>query len=356
MIGVLGGIALSRARVQVPAWGRPWADVDLSEAVEFAAGSAQTLTIADASLAMSVVSGGVYEGRASYRLVAGPGWSKTIPRKAYANDAEVKASLVLSDAAAACGEKIADLPTHRLGPHFVRREGLASRVLERIAPKAWYVDFAGVAHIGARSAASYSSDAARTRVDERSGITELAVESVAGLVPGVRVDGRAPATDVEYLLEPKRLTARVWAGPSPTSRRVAALAGIIEAVTEHFRYAGVYEFRVVTQEGERLNLQPVRAASGFGDLARVPVRPGVAGCKATVQLGELVLVAFVDRDPARPVVVAHDAADAPGWMPLALQFGESPALNLARVTDPVQAGPFSGVITGPGSVRIKAGI
>jgi hypothetical protein len=42
-------------------------------------------------------------------------------------------------------------------------------------------------------------------------------------------------------------------------------------------------------------------------------------------------------------------------MPLQLQLGGPLALGVARQTDPVQAGPFAGVVTG-GSVRVRASI
>ena len=354
MSGTLGGNAITRARVQVPAWGRPWVDVELAGEVAFAKGESPALVIADTPIAATVVAGGALHGRAAYRLVGGRGkWSDTIPAKGYVNDAGVRASLVLGDAAAACGELITGLPGTRLGPHFVRAAGPASDTLNLLAPRGWYVDFSGATWIGQRPPSAYTGTGPRTRVDTGGQIIELAVESIAGLVPGVVVDGLGPATDVEYVLEPTRLTARVWGGPATTSRRVAALQAILRADIAGIRYRGVYEFRVVTQSGERLNLQPVRAALGFPDLANVPVRPGVAGAKARVTPGELVLVAFVDADPSRPVVVAHDDAESPGWMPLGLDLGGPAALGVARVTDTVQAGPFAGAIT-LGSATIKA--
>jgi hypothetical protein len=353
--GSLGSAAISRARVQVPAWGRPWIDVELVTADVFAKGARPALVVADVPIVATVVDGGAHEGRAAYRLACGQGgWGQTIPRKSYANDAGVKVASVLQDAAAACGETLAGpLPSTRLGPHYARAEGPASEVLNGLAPRGWYVDLDGTTRIGQRPATAYTGAAPRTRVDPSVGIVELATETLSGLVPGVVVDELAPATDVEYLLEPGRLTARVWGGAGYASRMLDALSRIVEALTARTRYHGKYEFRVVTQSGERLNLQPVRVANGLGDLTNVPVRPGVPGTRSNVQLGSLVLVEFVDRDPSRPVVTNFDAPDSPGWMPLTIELGGPGALGVARITDTVQAGAFAGVITGC-SARVKA--
>lgn len=354
MSGTLGNAAVTRARVQVPAWGRYWADVELQTVADYAVGAQLDLTIADVTMKVAVVSGGTFEGRSAYRLVGGAGkWGNTIKRKSYHNDATVKRSLILSDAAKDCGEQITDLPLDRLSAHYARPEGPASAVLHQIAYRNWYVDFAGVTHIGQRASTAYTGNAPRTHVDKALQTVELAVESIVGLVPGVVVDDFAPATDVEYVLDADRLTATVWAGPATTDRMVNAILSIVRAETAKYRYAGMYEFRVVTQAGERLNLQPVRSAMGFDDLVNVPVRPGVAGIRNDVALGELVLVAFVDMDPSRPVVVAHDAWDSPSFVPMTIDLGGDGALGVGRLGDTVQAGPFGGLITSA-STRVKA--
>jgi hypothetical protein len=301
------------------------------------------------------VSGGALHGRAAYRIVGGAGGHhKPIKAKSYLDDAGVKVETLARDLASDTGETFADVPAARRGPHYARPEGLASVVLHELAPRAWYVDFAGVTHFGARPSVAYAGDGVRTRVDRASGVTEVATEVLAGLVPGVTIDGSQPATDVEYSLDEKRLTARVYAG-TMMSRRIAALARVLDALDPARRYRGLYDFRVVDQVGERLDLQPTLTSFGFGDLQRVPVRTS-AGVKAKVALGSIVVVGFANSDPSRPQVIAHDAPDAPGWMPLELLLGEEPQLPIARQTDTIVAGPFAGTITGPPVSRIKAGV
>lgn len=307
--------------MQAPAWGRAWADVELAEA-ETLTGT-QTLVLADLTQVVTIVSGGVVDGVARYRCVAGAGgWGKLIAKQGYNNDAGVKAASVVRAAAAACGETLGTIPAKTLGPHYARRlDAPASAVLNQLFPNAWYVDAAGVTQFGARASVEYTGDATRIRTDLAAGVVELNANEIGTLVPGVVVDGHGPASDVEYELDSKRLIVRVWFARA-LDRRLRAMKKVFESLFPAMAYAATYEYRVETQNGNRLHLQPARIACGMPSLENVPVRPGVAGFKASVALGELVLVAFADGDPSRPNVIAHDHADSPGWFPTLAEFGD----------------------------------
>ncbi len=323
MTTLLGTEPATRARVQVPAYGLPFLDVELSEPA--AVVGATTLTIGGLTQACTVLSGGAAEGKARYRLVGGAGgWGAQLSKNAYNDDAGVKLSRVLTDAAADCGETLGTLPTTRLGPHFARPVMYAYELLNYLAPRGWYIDAAGVTQIGARTAGTYAGDATAVRVDHAVGVAELALDALdATLVPGVSItlpDGTAtpPATDVEYEVTADRLTCRVYW----RAQRADKWTALFNACFPWLQYVGVFEYRVVTQDGERLNLQPARVASGQPDLARVPVRPGVSGFRSDVKLGELVLVQYADRDGSRPQVTSHDHADSPGWIPSLTEHGD----------------------------------
>ena len=352
-LATLNGAAIARATVQVPAWGLWFADVDLTDEIELA--GRVTLVIGDVTASGTIVSGGAIHGKAAYRVVGGAGgWGKTVPRAGYSNDAGVRILNVLADAALACGETLAGALTTALGPHFARAEGPAYRTLNALAPQAWYLGFDGVTRFGARPVTAYAGAGARTRVSPAPGVVEIATEEIAALIPGVTIDESLPASDVEYSLTAKRLTVKVYTGRK-RSRRLQAFALLLDALDPSRIYRAAYEFRVIAQTGERLHLQPARVAIGMPELTNVPVRPGMAGLKAQVAPGSLVVVQFLDGDPSRPCVTNHDAPDAPGWMPIELDLGGPGALGVARLTDAVQAGPFAGVITFA-STRIKAAL
>lgn len=349
----LNGTACSIARVQCGDWGTWWADCTLTDPTEIAAGATVQLLFADLTLSGTVVSGGAFEGRAAYRVAGGRGgWGKPIESRAYLDDSGVSASLVLEDAARDAGETITDLPSTLLGAHFTRLEGTASAALNLLAPRAWRVDFDGITRIGKRPTTTYTGTAPRTHVDRNAAVIELATETLAGLVPGVSIDGSAPATDVEFSITANRITARVWAA-SRSSRALSAIERAVLSLFPDLKYRGAYEFRIVSQSGERLNLQPVRSATSMPDLPNVPVRPGMAGLKAQHLPGALVVVQFLDADGSRPIVTGFDDADAPGWMPLEIDIGGPGALGIALLGDTVQAGPYAGVITAA-SARAKA--
>jgi hypothetical protein len=352
-LGAVNDVAATSMRVQVPSWGVPWCDVTLAEPSVLS--GAVRVSIGGATIVGTVVSGGVFDGIAAYRIAAGRGrWGVTVPAKSYQTDNGVKISTVANDVANACGETLSGAPATPMGPHYARASEPASRTLNALFPQAWYVGLDGVTYVGTRATSVYSGTEARTRIEPGVGVIEVATENVTGLLPGVTIDGSQPATDVEYLLDSKRLTVRVYAAASAVSRRMKALKRIIDALYPRLRYAGVYEYRVTTQEGDRFNLQPVRAATGMPLLARVPMRPGVPGFKATSALGALVLVVFADQDPSRPQVISHEAPGGPGWHPIAAEYGLA-ALSVARQTDAVIAGPFAGTITGALST-LKAGL
>lgn len=370
----LAGHVVTRARVHLPAWGIPWVEATLDEDATLT-GPAK-FVLADLEMTGTIMSGGPGpKGSARYRLAAGAGfWGKTIEAKSYANDAGVKASLVIEDAARACGETVdsATMPSTRLGPAYAREMAPAARVLELIFPSGWYVGEDGVTRIGKRPLAALPSDVQIAAIDRAMGTVELAADSIAALRPGVKIED-LEAVDVMHTLEPGSIRTTMWtAGIAPTDRLLSSLRRIVEQLDPRRRYRGIFEYRVVFQQDERLDLQPIRVSIGMPTLSRVFVRPGIPGARAEHKLGSRVMVAFLDAEPSRPVVVGFEDAEGDGFLPRVLELdavqeldlGESALVTklangtmlqgVARQNDPVIAGPFSGKIV-LGSTKVRCG-
>lgn len=319
--GTLDGNRITHARTHVPAWGLWYADAELDDEVELE--GEVNLVIGDLTLQGAILAGGPWKGSSNYRIVAGAGgWNATIDGRDYSNDAGVKLSTVLLDAARDAGETFdaSSIPSKTIGPKFTREAGPAARVLEQLVPENWYVGEDGITRIGRRPTVELTATAARKRVDLARGVVELAGDDIATILPGVVVDG-IEALDVEHDLSPRALKSKIWGkGHASSSRRLAALRKLVRQLLPDYRFNAVYEYRVVKREGDRLNLQPVRVSLGMPTLRRVKVRPGVAGAVAEVALGSLVLVAFVNADPGRPVVVGFDDVESAFFAPTRLDL------------------------------------
>lgn len=351
----LAGHPATALQLGIPGVGLWYANVDLAEEVQLA--GPVTLQVLNTTWQGAIIAGAAVDGRARYRIVAGRGhWGLDLAARAYANDAGLTDAKLIGDAANEAGELVANIPNNTRGPHFNRPQLPASFVLNLLAPQAWYARPDGVVTFGVRPALPASTLPIIDRNPQTRSVTLLAVDSLAGLAPGVATEF-GPTADLEISLEPEAVgvVARLYAAANTPSRRVQALARMLAALDPNARFRGVFEYRVVNQTGERLNLQPVRSRDTLPDLGRVPVRAGVPGVKALHKPGSQVLVAFLDADPSRPVVVGFDSPEAPGWMPTTLFVGEGATLGAARLTDPVIAGPFAGTITGPTSLRILVG-
>lgn len=364
VVATLNGARLVTGRLYLPAWGIPWAEANLDEEITMMGPAA--LVMADLTFIGTIMSGGKGPtGRSSYCLAGGAGgWGNEIAARGYANDAGVKASTVLTDAAIACGEILdpLTLPSTRLGPAWTREAAPASRSLESIAPAEWYVGIDGITRIGRRLPIPHAIPTAITSIDRARGLLTLATEAILTLQPGAIVEGLQAVDVLHEVSTGAKLRTTIWgAGIASTTRRLAAWRRILEALDPDRRFAGVYEYRIVSQDGERLNLQPIRVSIGMPELQRVPVSPGIAGARANHLIGARVLVAFIDASQARPVVIGFEDAEGAGFVPIKTELKATAEINLAngilgvaRLTDPVVAGPWAGTITGA-SVKVRAG-
>lgn len=343
---LLGDRTITSCRLLVPAWGLPFAEVEIDGADELA-DNAVTLVLGDLEADLTVVTSGSWRGRRRYRLVGGSGgWGERIDARGYTSDLRVLPATVAADAAADAGEIIdtSGLSSDSLGGHWTRPAGPAARVLEQLAPQGWRVDLDGWTRFGEPTEVKYTGNAARVDLpDFAVGRIELAPSSgVSQLVPGVVVDD-VTAVDVEHRIEDGTLRTSLWRAHGASSRVLSGLARIVAALTAPLRYHGAYSYRIVsaegdTTEGQRLDLQPERAALGMPWLYRVRTQypPGLTVEYTESSFGGLVLVQFVDGDPARPVITAGGADPAsPGWLPEAVRIDADAAVELGDGIFPV---------------------
>lgn len=319
-IATLAGNRVIAARATIPAVGIWWADVVVDDEVELS--GAVKLVLADLALDGTVIAGGPYSGESRYTICGGAGgWGKTLDRRHYSNDLGVKVAKVLTDAAEGAGETL-DVSTvagSTVGSSFTREEGPASRLLHQLAPSAWYVDETGITRLGRRPRVEFEAEATRVSADPAFGTVELAADQITTLLPGCVVDD-IEATDVHHQLTDQKLRTRIYGGVPETDNALDEMRRLVRMVLPDYKFRGCFEYRVATREGERLNLQPVRSGLGLPDIRRARVRPGVAGCRADVALGSMVLVTFVDANPARPVVIGFADAEGEGFAPSRLDL------------------------------------
>ncbi len=335
----LNGNKVIELRSTIPAWGASYHDVTID--VQVTLSGSVTLKVADATFRCTVLSGGPALVGSFYRLVAGSaGWGKTLVKRSYANDAGVKLSTVLGDAASEAGEQLDAATvdnTVRLGPAFVRPAGPACRILEIVAPNAWYIGEDGKTRLGQRAKSTLSTTIQATSlVDLARGTVTIASDAIVTLLPGLQVKG-LDIVDVEHEMSAKAgLRSKLWGRRSGgNDRRLAAWRAIVDQLDPDRMFRAIYEYRIVSQSGNRLNLQPVRVSTGMPDLLRVPVRPGVPGTNAVYLAGSRVVVGFVDADPSRPSVLSFEDPDGSGFVPTSVSLaGGGPAVG--RVGDAIQ--------------------
>jgi hypothetical protein len=358
MRAALNDRTITRCRLMIPAWGLPFAEVEIDGREELE-DNAVTLRLSDLEASLTVMTSGPWRDRRRYRLVGGSGgWAAPVQARGYSSDLKILRAKVAADAAADAGEIIdtAGLSTDSLGGHWTRPAGPAARTLELLAPQGWRVDLDGWTRFGPPPEAEYTGDATRIDLPDRAvGRIELAPQqgSVAALVPGAVVDGTV-AVDVEHRVSDGALRTSLWAAHGASSRLLSALGRLIEQLTARHQFAGAYSYRVVSQDGDRLDLQPERSSTGMPWLQRVRPRyfPGLRVEYSESSLGSLVVVQFLDSDPARPVVTGGDDPESAAWLPETVRIDADGDVEVAGGIWPVllngQTVTIAGVQPGPG--------
>lgn len=278
--------------------------------------------------------GGVFAGRQTVTVVAGAGsWGKVLAPKPAQNDGGVQRSRLAIEAAQEVGEVLVvdsalDGP---VGVLFERVAEPASRLLSLLFPNAlWWVGTDGVTRVGTRPTFEASGLHLHS-FDPSARSVEIRFEgaNVTQCIPGARISDPLRIGPGGFTLGDVQITygregLRAWSFDRSDRNAVAeAVQTLAAAGDPGRRYHGLYEYRVFNMAGDdkRAQLQIVdKELTGLPDALPVKVRMGVAGASAELKGGSLVLVQFVNGDPARPVVVGFEEEGGPGHVPPELRI------------------------------------
>lgn len=335
----LGGEAVTRAEVVLPAAGAWWADVDL----ELAPAVSGAVTLAAAGLELrgtvDAARSGTHGQQRRVRLVGGAGsWGSSLPAKHYHNDAGVRARLVIEDAARESGETVqieAAVGARSLGVDYVRQAGPASRALEdALGDATWWLDAAGVTQVASERPTT-DADPATYEVlehDPRRRLVTIAVDDLTAVAVGSRLterlDEAQTVRELTILVEPDsvRLVARCG-DAAPRGLLAGLFRSAVERATDG-KLFGKWRYRVVQLSADRLELQAVRRDAGLPDVLPISMWPGIAGSHSAPQLGAEVLVEFLEGSRALPIVTGFAGKDGAGHIPTEQTLSVSSTLRL----------------------------
>jgi hypothetical protein len=302
----LNGARVVSARIVTPWRGVWFAELDLDPDVAVVPTGKATLTIGTATLVGTVDprASGRFVKTVRVRLVGGAGgWDKGVAPQHWHNDAGVKTATVYAATASAVGEVVKVAKPVSLGADFARTAGPASRVF---GGDDWYVDAAGVTQVASRPAATPDVSVEILSFDASAKSLEVSADAL--VLPGTtftdaRFDGELVARDVEQTFDTAGSRATVWCGAAAVGRLDSAIEAMVREMSGE-KYLRQYRYRFVNMTADRLNLQAVE--KGAPDLQPVAVWPGMAGLAAQLQPSQTVIVAFLNGDPALPVIVGFD--------------------------------------------------
>jgi hypothetical protein len=348
----VNGHGISRAVLNVSYEGPWFADVVLGDDAPELVSGPVVFKIGTAELKGTLTAdhNGTFGLLRSIRIVAGgAGWRKLVGSKPYHNDANVKASLVVSDLAAEVGETIGTAPTNKLDTNYLREAGAASRVIEDAARGVpWWVDYSGVTHVASRASANANPDLYEVlEHDPLDNELKLSVDEVTALQPGYiiseRVDVPLTIRSIEFLIDARSVRAIAWCGVGRYNRIENALRGAISRLGDQ-RLFGKWRYRVVSISGDRADLQIVRKGTGLPDAVSIRQYPGAAGAFAKLAGGDEVVVEFLEGDRSLARITGFAVDDSPA--PEAARKGDTVRILLPPMvfTGTIGGSPATGVL------------
>lgn len=323
----INGVPLRRTRIRMGRHGLWSGEVAPAGPLVLASGDAVELVTGDTTWRGTVVpgAGGTWIDEASYTITAGKGWSAVIPERGYSIPAGVRLSAVAAHLAAAAGEQLDVTGADRvLGDHWTRPAGPASLALSDLFPLSgggYRVDPDGIARPGARPPAPIPAglELALEAYEpaRRWARVSLPGDQVSALLPGAVLTG--PTLLAPLVVGESTITVSADSVSVELLGEGGALelfAALVQALTPSRIYNGLWTYQVADADTGRPNLQALATVAGLPAQLATDKVPGLAGVDMTLAPGALVLVAFRDGDPAKPILVGFLG----GTLPLALSL------------------------------------
>lgn len=123
--------------------------------------------------------------------------------------------------------------------------------------------------------------------------------------------------------------------PSPgmsDDRALVAFRELVRACLPQLALLGLWEYRVESISSGSVVCSPVNASIGLPGAITAQIVPSVLGERVTPAIGSIVILAFVNGDAGRPVVVGGDPSSPPT---VATIGGTTGASGVARQGDTV---------------------
>lgn len=365
--------ALTRLVLHVPNVGAWFADLEFAEAPTMAA-PPWTIKLGDLVLVGTPQpdANGAFGERRRARVVAGAGgWGTSIPSRSYHNDIGVKAETVVRDAATAVGEHLGTVTpgVERLGIDFVREAGPAARALEAaVGVTPWWVSYDGATHIGERAEVEAPAEVQILDFDPLTNRATLTCDNPSAVTIGTRLIDRTDSPrivrELEFIAKADSFRVSAHCGNDARTRSHIAEALIaIARKASNEKLFGVYEYRVINMQVDRVKLQAVRADDGVPDAAPISLCFGVPSAQATLTRGSIVYVFFVGGRRTEPRIMGYGGKGSPGYVAERLDLGGDSAQDAARKGDTVEVilppmihvGTFNGLIGGVPSSGVVTG-
>lgn len=305
--GSVSGQRIAQGTVSMPLYGAWVADVTL--ATDTVLPTSVTVAIGNMALEGKVYRQTAFAGRLEARIVAGAGgWSQIVEARGYSNPAGVLASQVLTDAALDVGETIVVTNDTTLGNFYERLNDKASRVLRAIVGEQWWIDPAGITHAGTRPATPITTDFQVISFAGAVGRATIATEDPASWMPGATFS--SPTISQQTIASIRHVftdngIARLEVMTSATNDRwIEDIRQMIrDELAASIAYARIWEYQVVATDGQTVAAFPVDPSAPVPPVTGLTIPAGLGALPAE---GSKVAIAFLDANPAKPVLLPNE--------------------------------------------------